>query len=163
MEQSNLRKFLALKISAFESMTTNFQNLEEDNCHWQWMCYETPLRFNISLREIFSKWGSPRVLKKSGKSALMEIIQEFETLLYDDSKNGTRKFEEVFGLRDNGIWITGDIFSEYNCDWQSICYERSLRFNLSLREIFSKSGSPIVMKKYDESALMQISQDFGTL
>ena len=93
-------------------MTTNFQNFEQDNCHWQWMCYETPLTFNISLREIFSKWGSPRVLKKSGKSALMEIIQEFETLLYDDPKNGTRKFEEVFGLRDNGIWIAGDIFSE---------------------------------------------------
>ena len=50
-----------------------------------------------------------------------------------------------------------------NCDWISICYERSLRFNISLREIFSKSGSPIVMKKYDESALMKISQDFGTL
>ena len=93
-------------------MTTNFHNLEQDNCHWQSMCYETALKFNISLREIFSKWGSPRVLRKSGKSALMEIIQEFETLLYDDSKNGTRKFEEVFGLRDNCIWIAGDIFSE---------------------------------------------------
>ena len=51
----------------------------------------------------------------------------------------------------------------YNCHWQSMCYDRHLRFNISLREIFSKSGSPIVMKKYDESALMQISQDFGTL
>ena len=50
-----------------------------------------------------------------------------------------------------------------NCDWISISYERSLRFNISIREIFSKSGSPIVMKKYDESALMKISQDFGTL
>ena len=83
-------------------MTTNFHNLEQDNCHWQSMCYETALKFNISLREIFSKWGSPRVLKKSPKSAL----------LYDDSKNGTRTFEEVFGFRDNCIWIAGDIFSE---------------------------------------------------
>ena len=45
--------------------------------------------------------------------------------------------------------------------WQSMCYETPLRFNISLREIFSKSGSPIVMKKYDESALRQISHDLG--
>ena len=52
---------------------------------------------------------------------------------------------------------------EDNCDWKSMCYETKLRFNISLREIFSESGSPIVMKKYDESAVMQISQDLGTL
>ena len=44
-----------------------------------------------------------------------------------------------------------------------MCYETHVKFNISLREIFSKSGSPVVMKKYDESALMQISEDFGTL
>ena len=44
-----------------------------------------------------------------------------------------------------------------------MCYETSLRFNISLREIFFKSGSLRVMKKYDESALMQILQEFGTL
>ena len=42
-------------------------------------------------------------------------------------------------------------------------YETPLRFNISLREIFPKSGSLIVMKKYDESVLMQISQEFWTL
>ena len=49
------------------------------------------------------------------------------------------------------------------CHWQSMCYETTLRFKISPREIFSKSGCPIVMKKYDENALIQISQDFATL
>ena len=51
---------------------------------------------------------------------------------------------------------------EDNCDWQSMCYETNLRWNVSLSEIFSDSRSLIVMKKYDESAVMQISQEFGT-
>ena len=49
------------------------------------------------------------------------------------------------------------------CDWQSMCYETNVRLNISLSEIFSESRSLIVMKKYDESAVMQISQEFGTL
>ena len=72
--------FLLLKIIVFELGTTNSLNLEKDTCHWQSMCYETPLRFNISLREIFSKSGSPRVMKKYDESALMQILQEFGTL-----------------------------------------------------------------------------------
>ena len=80
MEQENLEKFLVLKIIAFEYGTANSQNPEQDNCHWQSMCYETPLGFNISLREIFSKSRSPRVMKKYDESALMQILQEFGTL-----------------------------------------------------------------------------------
>ena len=80
MEQRKVKKFLVLKIIAFELGTRNSQNPEQDNCHWQSMCYETPLRFNISLREIFSKSGSPRVMKKYDESALMQILQEFGTL-----------------------------------------------------------------------------------
>ena len=52
---------------------------------------------------------------------------------------------------------------EVNCHWQSMCYKNPLGFNISLREIFSESGSPTVMKIYNESALMQISQEFGSL
>ena len=80
MEQENLKKYFALKSSAFESGKTNSQNPEQDNCHWQSMCYETPLRFNISLREIFSKSGSPIVMKKYDESALIQISQDFGTL-----------------------------------------------------------------------------------
>ena len=80
MEQENLKKYLVLKRSAFESGTTNSQNPEQDNCHWQSMCYETPLRFNISLREIFCESGSHIVMKKYDQSALMQISQDFGTL-----------------------------------------------------------------------------------
>ena len=80
MEQKNQKKLLVLKIIPFESGTRNSHNLEQDICHWQSMCYEAPLRFNISLREIFSKSGSRRVMKKYDESALTEILHEFGTL-----------------------------------------------------------------------------------
>ena len=80
MEQKILKKLLVLRIIAFESGTTNSQNPEQDNCHWQSMCYERSLTINISLRAIFSKSGSPRVMKKYDESALMQISQEFGTL-----------------------------------------------------------------------------------
>ena len=79
MEQRNVKKFLVLKIIAFELGTRNSQNPEQDNCHWQSMCYERNLRFNISLRATFSKSGSPSVTKKYDESALMQISQEFRT------------------------------------------------------------------------------------
>ena len=80
MEQTNLKRILVLKISASESGTTNSHNPEQDNCHWQSMCYERNLRFNISLREIFSKSESPILMKKYDESAVMQISQEFGTL-----------------------------------------------------------------------------------
>ena len=80
IDLKNQKKFLVLKIIAFQSGSTNSLNLEKDTCHWQSMCYETPLRFNISLREIFSKSGSPIVMKKYDESALMQISQDFGTL-----------------------------------------------------------------------------------
>ena len=80
MEQKNLNKLLVLKILAFESGTRNSHNPEQDICHWQSMCYETPLRFNISLREIFSKSGSFILMKKYDESVVMQISQEFWTL-----------------------------------------------------------------------------------
>ena len=72
--------FLVLKIIGFESGTTNSHNPEEGTCHWQSMCYEITLRFNISLREIFFKSGSLRVIKKYDESAVIEILQEVGTL-----------------------------------------------------------------------------------
>ena len=80
MEKQNQKKFLVLKIIAFELGTSNSHNPEQDTRHWQAMCYKTPLRFKISLREIFSKSGTLRVMKKYDESALMQILQEFCTL-----------------------------------------------------------------------------------
>ena len=76
-QQKKLKKLLVLKIIAFESGTRSSHNPEQDICHWQSMCYETALRLNISLTELFSKSGSPRVMKKYDESALMQISQEF--------------------------------------------------------------------------------------
>ena len=73
MGKKNGKKILALNIIPFELGTRNSHNLEHDISHWQSMCYETPLRFNILLREIFPKSGSDRVMKKYQKSALMQI------------------------------------------------------------------------------------------
>ena len=80
MEQKNEKKLLVLKIIAFESGKANSHNPEQDICHWMSMCYETLLRFNISLREIFSKSGSPRLMKKYDQSVLLKISEEFGTL-----------------------------------------------------------------------------------
>ena len=80
MDQEDLKKNLVLKIIVFELRTTNCQNPQQDNCHWQSMCYERSLTFNISLRDIFSKSGSPIVMKKYDESALMQISQDFGTL-----------------------------------------------------------------------------------
>ena len=80
MKQQNQEKLLVLTLLPFELGTTNSNTPEQDNCHWQSMCYETPLRFNISLREIFSKSGSPIMMKKHEESALMQISQDFGTI-----------------------------------------------------------------------------------
>ena len=80
MERKNEKKFSVLKIIAFESGTTNSHKPEHDTCHWQSICYEIPLRFNISLTEIFSKSGSLRVTKKYHESSLMQYLQKLGTL-----------------------------------------------------------------------------------
>ena len=80
MKEKNQKKLLFLKKIPFQLGTANSQNPERDNCHWQTMCYEKPLRFNISLREIFSESGSARGMKKYDESALMKISQDFGTL-----------------------------------------------------------------------------------
>ena len=80
MDWKNQKEFFVLKILGIESGTTSSLNLEKDTCHWQSMCYETSLRFNISLREIFFNSGSFRVMKKYDESTLIQILQVFGTL-----------------------------------------------------------------------------------
>ena len=80
MEEKNQKKLLVLKIIAFESGKRNSHNPEQDICHWMSMCYETHLRFNISVREILSKSGSPRLMRKYDESALMPVLKEFGSL-----------------------------------------------------------------------------------
>ena len=77
MKQKIRKKFLVLNRIPFESGTRNSHCPQQDNCHWQSMCYETTLRLKISLSEIFSKSGSQIVMKKYDESALMQISQDF--------------------------------------------------------------------------------------
>ena len=73
MEQKDLKNPLVFKIIAFESGSTNSHSPEEDTCHWQSITYQATLRFQISVREIFSKSGSLRVLEKYDETPLMNI------------------------------------------------------------------------------------------
>ena len=75
-----MKKLLVFKTIAFESGTTNSHNPGQDICHWQSIFHGRALRFNISLREIFSKSGSPRLMKKYDQSVLLKISEEFGTL-----------------------------------------------------------------------------------
>ena len=65
IRQNDLKNLLVLKIIPYELGMRNSQNPEQDICHCQSKCYESHHRFNISLREIFSKSGSPRGDKKT--------------------------------------------------------------------------------------------------
>ena len=80
VEQKNQKEFLVSKKIAFESRTANSHNPEHYIFLWKSMCYETLLRFNIYLREINSKSGSPRLMKKYDESALMPVFQGFGSL-----------------------------------------------------------------------------------
>ena len=51
MGEKNEKEVLVSKIIAFERGTTNSHNLEQDTCHWQSICYKTPLRFTMSLKQ----------------------------------------------------------------------------------------------------------------
>ena len=76
----NQKEFLVLQIIAFDSATTNCQDPEQDTCHWQSKFYETQLRFNVLLREIFLKSVFLRVIQKYYEGSLKQILQEFGTL-----------------------------------------------------------------------------------
>ena len=80
MKQKNEKKFRVLRIIAFESGSRNSHDPEQNTYHWQSMCYETPLRFNISLREVFCKSVSLRVMRKYDENVLMYILYKFGTL-----------------------------------------------------------------------------------
>ena len=80
MERKSPKKFSVLQKIAFDSGKTNSLILEKDTCYWQSMCYETSLRFNMSLREIFFNSGSMKMMRQYDESVLMQILKEFGTL-----------------------------------------------------------------------------------
>ena len=80
MEQENPRKFFELKIFVSEQGSTDSHILEQDTCHWQSICYQATQRFNMSLRVVYSKPGSLRVMKKQDESTPLQILQVFGAL-----------------------------------------------------------------------------------
>ena len=109
MEQKNQKKVLDLRITSFEWGATNSHNPEQDTCHWQSMCYETPLSFNISLREIISESNSLTNMKKNDKMVpcrfykslgpfnMLNVIGCSETVFY---KSGLTKSLTVCNFRN---------------------------------------------------------------
>ena len=63
MEEENETKFSIFKIIAFGAVSKNSHILEQDTSHWQSICYQATLRFKISLKEVYSKASSLRVMK----------------------------------------------------------------------------------------------------
>ena len=63
MEQENPKNFLVFKIISVEPGSTNCPILEKDTSHWQSICYQGTLWFKLSLRDVYSKAGSLRVMK----------------------------------------------------------------------------------------------------
>ena len=62
-EQENQKIFLVFKIIAFEPGSGSSHILEQDTSHWQSICHQATLRFKISLRDVYSKASSLRVMK----------------------------------------------------------------------------------------------------
>ena len=61
--KKNQEQFLLFKIIAFEPGSSNSDNIEEDTCLWQSICYQETQSFNMSLMHVYSKPGSLRVIK----------------------------------------------------------------------------------------------------
>ena len=80
MQQKNPKKIFLFKIIVFEQGSSNSYILEQDTCHWQSICYQATQRFNMSLRVVYSKPGSLRVMKKQDESTPLQILQVFGAL-----------------------------------------------------------------------------------
>ena len=91
MVQKIRQKFFVFQIIAFELGLANSHKIEQDTCYRQSMCQQTPLTFNLTLGDIFSKSTSIKVMEKYDKSTLMEIWQVFGTLSHVDCVNVLRK------------------------------------------------------------------------
>ena len=79
MEQENPKKIFVFKIIVCEQGPTNSHILEQDTFHWQSICYQATQRFNMSLRVVYSKPGSLRVIKNIMKVLSCRIYKSLGT------------------------------------------------------------------------------------
>ena len=57
--------------------------------------------------------------------------------------------KKILVLKKTSLYLgstTSRILEQDTCHWQSICYQATLRFKISLSEVYSKAGSIRVMK-----------------
>ena len=87
MEQKIQKKFFVFQIIAFELAVANCGNSEQDTCNWRSIRQQTPLRFDLTLGETFSKSTSLRIMEKHDKTAVMEILQAFWILSHADCQS----------------------------------------------------------------------------
>ena len=80
MEKKIEKNLFVSQIIAFVLRVAKSGHIEHYTWHRRSMCEQTPLRFHLSLGEIFSKSNSLRMMKKLDKSVLMDISQVFVTL-----------------------------------------------------------------------------------
>ena len=86
--------FLILEIWAFESVPWIYLHYGENTCDQQSACYQTVLRFQIWLRDIFSNSISLELMESLEKSAAMQILSVSATSEQADSRRviGKRSF-----------------------------------------------------------------------
>ena len=74
--------FSVFVIIAFEPPAGIFLIYDENTCDRQSPCFQTVLRFRISLTEMFSNSVSPRLLENWDKSAAVQVSALFGTREY---------------------------------------------------------------------------------
>ena len=77
MQQKIGKKFFLFERIASEFVTLNCLYKEENTCHRHSVCWETVLRFYMSLTETFGKSIAFAVINKYGKAAAMQISTMF--------------------------------------------------------------------------------------
>ena len=87
MEQKIEKNFFVFQILAFELGGANSRHIENYTCHEHSICQKTPLTFNLTLGETFSKRTSSRMIKKHDTRALIEFSQVFGTFSHADCQS----------------------------------------------------------------------------
>ena len=77
MQQKIQKKFFLFETIASELVTLNCLYKEENTWHRHSVCWETVLRFSMSLTETFCKSIAFTVINKYGKGAAMQISTMF--------------------------------------------------------------------------------------
>ena len=72
-------KFYFFEIITFEAVAVIFQIYDENTCDLEWTCYQTVLRFQIWLREMFLRSIYPTLMENWDKSFVVQVQAVFGT------------------------------------------------------------------------------------